>query len=66
MAVHEFSGTLTYETRLGVESFEFAYNLITNPAADEDQLENAAKAIAHFLFQEYLDSDPPSSVYNSN
>lgn len=53
---HEFSGTLTFETNLGLESVEFAYNLILSPEADEEILEKAAKAIAQFIVTEEIEN----------
>lgn len=52
---HEFSGTMTYETNLGLESIDFAYSLVLGPDADEDIIETAAKAIAQFIVQENID-----------
>lgn len=62
---HEFSGTMTYETNLGLESIDFAYSLILSPDADEDLIEMAAKSIAQFIVDENIDSHG-STKYHPN
>ena len=52
---HEFSGTMTFETNLGLETVDFAYSLILGPDADENILEQAGKAIAQFILKETID-----------
>lgn len=64
--IHEFSGTMTYETNIGLETIEFAYNLIINPEEDEDLVELAAKALAQFIVEEHIDHGVSSSVANYN
>lgn len=65
--LHEFSGTMTYETNLGLESIEFAYSLVLAPDADEELIETAAKALAHFIVNETIDHEGISSTkYHPN
>jgi hypothetical protein len=64
--VHEFSGTMTYETNLGLESMDFAYSLILSEEAEEELIESAAKALATFIVKEHIDRGFESSFYNEN
>lgn len=64
--IHEFSGTMTYETNMGLETIDFAYNLMISPEGDEDLVELAAKAIAQFIVEEHIDHGIASSVATYN
>jgi hypothetical protein len=55
--VHEFSGTMTYETNYGVESIDFAYNIFVAEDADPDLIEDAARSIARFIVMGHIDGE---------
>lgn len=62
--VHEFSGTMTYETNFGIETVDFAYNLFLAEDSDPNLVENAAKAIARFIVAEHIENTSPPFGYN--
>lgn len=64
--VHEFSGTMTYESNLGMETMDFAYSLMLAEDADTDLIESAAKALATFIVAEHIERGFGSSFYNEN
>lgn len=64
--LHEFSGTMTFETNLGLESIEFAYSLLLAPDADEDLIEDAAKSLAKFIVDEHIDKGFGTTHYSQN
>jgi hypothetical protein len=65
LQVHEYLGTMTFETNLGIESKELAFSLIIAPDADMDLLEFASKSLAEIIVRDTIDRTT-SSQYHEN
>lgn len=64
--LHEFSGSMTFETNLGIESVDFSYNLFMAEDSDPELLEYAARAIAQLIVRDTIDKGPNQSNFSQN
>lgn len=64
LELHEFSGTVSYETLDGEESMPFGFELLVSEDADPELLKGAAKILAGTILIHQLDTDPPDYSYN--